>query len=594
MEDEKLDSGSLTEKRNGKFKPLRVWPAIVLVLLIAALKIASFFVQMDAMAVMITLILGPLVLGLLVLIWWVTFSRASASEKALGFFGVVAAGVAVHFLIDPTMRGPGQILIGIPIGMLAFGIVAILMKNVLSMKRTIVMLLATLIGFSSIALFRNDGMWGSGQLGLDWRWNETPEEKMMAQRSATSGEAETFTDEQFEEWLSEPEWPGFRGPNGDGRYPGPDIATDWKANPLKLDWKIPVGPGWSSFAVAGNLLFTQEQHGEQETVVCYAADSGKEIWKQHINERFFDPLGGPGPRATPTIANGMLFAQSAMGDLQRLDPKTGELIWTKDLKELADREPPQWGFSSSPLVVGDIVVAYAGGADGKGTLGFDAETGELVWSAKSGNHSYATPQIVKFGDRESVAMLTNDGVHLINPATGDMLLDYEWPFGGYRATQPHVLDDGSMLLPTQELGTRRIELASVREGSESAPLTATEVWTAKRLKPDFNDFVIYEDHAYGFDGGVFLCVDMSNGKRKWKGGRYGKGQVLLLQNAGLLLVAAEDGKLALLKADPSSWQELSKFQALEGRTWNHPVVIGDRLYVRNSQEAACFILPTTE
>jgi hypothetical protein len=555
------------------------------------LKVASLFVDLDSSIVIIAVVMGPLILSVIVLPWWVFLSRATVKEKVVGTLGMIASGLLVHFLIDPSMRGPGQILIGIPLGMFAFGVAAVLVRNVLSMKRTIVALLACVVGFGSIATLRNDGMWGNGQLGLDWRWSQTPEEQMLLSRKANSETNASPIDAIKSDALSDPQWPQFRGPESRGIYSGPEVfVSDWAVEPPKLQWKIKVGPGWSSFAVAGNLLFTQEQLGDQEAVVCYAADSGKELWSQKINERFFDPLGGPGPRATPTLAAGMLFAQSAMGELQRLDPKTGDLIWSQDLKKVADREPPYWGFSSSPIVMDGIVIAFAGGEENKGLFGFSADTGELAWNAKAGDQSYSSPQEATVDGVRCVLMATNEGVHVVAPDTGEMLLAYEWLHKEYRVAQPQTLEGDSVLLATQELGTRRIKL----EATDDGKFQAREQWTTPRFRPDFNDFVVHQGHAYGFDGSIFQSVDLSNGERNWRGGRYGKGQVLLLEKSELLLVATEDGRMVLLKAKPTSREEVSEFEALEGRTWNHPVVVGDRLYVRNSQEAACYVLPTVE
>ena len=135
-------------------------------------------------------------------------------------------------------------------------------------------------------------------------------------------------------------------------------------------------------------------------------------------------------------------------------------------------------------------------------------------------------------------------------------------------------------------GTRLIEISSAE-----SPWTATELWTTLQLKPDYNDFVIHQRHLYGFDGGIFTCIDLSTGERRWKGGRYGKGQVLLLEDSGLLLITAEKGQLVVLSATPEERNELFRMNALDGRTWNHPVVVGDRLYVRNSSQAVCYKLP---
>ena len=184
-----------------------------------------------------------------------------------------------------------------------------------------------------------------------------------------------------------------------------------------------------------------------------------------------------------------------------------------------------------------------------------------------------------------VGLLTNEGMDLLDPATGEIKLKYDWKHVGYRSLQPYLHGDGTALIPTGlGAGTRRIRFET---GDD---LTVSEVWTSRNLKPDFSDLLVYDGHIYGFDNKIFTCLDLETGDRKWKGGRYGKGQAILLEQSGVILVISEKGEAVLLKADPSSHIELGKFKALEGKTWNHPVVVGDRLYVRNAQEAACYQL----
>jgi outer membrane protein assembly factor BamB len=298
-------------------------------------------------------------------------------------------------------------------------------------------------------------------------------------------------------------------------------------------------------------------------------------------------MGGPGPRATPTLANGGLFVTGATGVFLRLNPATGNVVWQKDLKELAGRETPMWGFSSSPLVVGSNVMVWAGGKDGKGLLAFDVETGASRWAAPTGNDSYSSPQLTTIAGEQLVLMPSNDGLVLVDPATGEVRLNYAWKFSGYRALQPAVVGGDTVLLGTpMNAGTRAIRIKTA-----NGKLAAEELWTTRNLKPDFSDMVTYQGYVYGNDGGFLVCLDLKTGDRKWKDGRYGKGQMLLLESAGLLLVAAEDGRVHLVRADPREFAEVNSFKALEGKTWNHPVVVGDKLYIRNSQEAAAFQFP---
>lgn len=579
------------EGAEGRYRPLRVWPAMLLVVGMVVARTIPKIVTDGPANLWMSAAFGPSLCGLLVLLWWLLFSRATWFERLAGVIGAGVGFAVTLALIDKSMIGPGLMVVTIPMGTAALAIGAMLCRNVLSLRRTVVAVLLAACGFGFSTLLRNDGLWGNFAMGLHWRWQPSPEERMLAARSGQSStEPAQVAPEEFDLWLAAPQWPAFRGADRNGAQQGPVIATDWSTDPPEQIWKIAVGPAWSSFAVAGELLFTQEQRGAMETVVCYKADSGREVWTRPLESRFEDTLGGPGPRATPTLAGDGLFVMGASGQLMRLDPRTGDVVWQQDLREVADRKPPMWGFCSSPLVVDSVVVVHAGGANEKGTLAFDVETGDRRWSTEAGDHSYSSPHPATVAGEDLVLMLTNVGIDLVDPQTGEKRLGYKWKHEGYRSLQPHLVGGDSILLPTgMGSGTRRIRVAKGDDG-----WSAEEIWTSRHMKSDFNDLVVYQGHAYGFDGAVFTCIDLETGERAWKGGRYGKGQVLLLEKSGLLLIAGERGELVLVKADPAGHTELAKIEALKGKTWNHPVVVGDRLFIRNAQEAACYRLPLAE
>lgn len=570
-----------------KYRPLRTWPALLLVALMIVTRFGAAALEGGLSTYWMIAIFGPMLCCLLLAIWWLAISRATWKERLFGFAGLVGSLVVTLLLVDPTMRGPGTIYLTLPMGMIAFGIGATLLAKRTPGIRTGFAVLVALAGFGFSLLLRSDGMTGGYALDAHWRWSKTSEVAMMGARGKETAKTTNRVEaDNIAVSVANPEWPGFRGADRAAHSRGPGISTNWTANPPRQLWKIPVGPGWSSFAVAGNFLFSQEQRGPMETVVCYAADTGREIWNRQIEARFDDPLGGPGPRATPTLANGMLFVTCAIGNFLCLNPVSGEITWQQDLKKVAGRDAPMWGFSASPLVVGTTVIVQAGGPGKRSTglLGFDAVSGKLRWSIADGNDSYSSPQLNTIAGEELVLMLTNDGLLLADPATGKTRLNYEWKFGNYRALQPCVVGEDTILLPTgMNTGTRAIRVTKA-----NGQLIAQELWTSRNLKPDFTDFVTYQGSAYGIDGGIFACIDLKTGDRKWKGGHYGKGQVLLLENSGLLLVTAEDGRAVLLQARPDEFSEVGSFKALEGKTWNHPVLVGDKLYVRNSQEAACY------
>lgn len=576
----------------GRFKVLRIWiPAVLLVLMVVCRYIPGMVNDGPPMLWMVAAF-GPMLLSFLVLLWWVALSRATVLERVVGFFLVPAAFMLILQLLDPTMFGPAIMVLTFPMGVAAFALVLIAGSRMLSAKRTWIAVACAFLGFGFSTLLKSDGMWGNFALGLDWRWTPTPEEVFLAEKAASKSEPTApVNQDAFATAIANPDWSDFRGPARDGVNHGTRLLTDWDAQAPEELWRISVGPAWSSFTVAGSWLFTQEQRGEFETVVCYDAADGSEVWVQSIESRFWDALGGLGPRATPTIADGSLFVTGAEGWLMRLDARDGSIQWKVDLKEVAGREaPPMWGFSSSPLVTHDSVVVHAGGKGGKGILAFEPSSGELRWQAEAGHDSYGSLQVVNVADRELLAILTNTGVHLLEPADGQIALDYKWTHQGYRALQPNVIDGNGLLIPTgMGTGTRL-----VRVTEEDGKLQAEEEWTSRNMKPDYNDLVVHEGYMYGFDGSIFACVDLKDGSRRWKRGRYGKGQVLLLADSDVLLVASETGEVVLVATNPEEHQELAKFQAVEGKTWNHPVVIGDRLYVRSANEAACYRLPMSK
>jgi len=529
---------------------------------------------------------GPALCSILLLIWGLAASRATVRERLAGFglliLGLVLAILAMH----PSMHGPAIIVIVFPAATTLFAIGVCLADRFLTARRTAVGLGAAFLVLGLSLMARTEGLWGNFKQELTWRWSQSVEEKLLRTAradAAPSASASAVAD-------SPSEWPGFRGPQRDSRQTGLRFSPDWATNPPQLLWKIPVGPGWSSFAHQGGFLFTQEQRGPQEMVVCYAADTGAQVWTSSFEARFDDPLGGPGPRATPTLAAGKLFAQGATGILRCLNPKDGKVIWERNIGEIAQRQPPMWGFSGSPLVAGELVIVHAGGAGGKATLAFDVATGEPRWSAPGGDDSYSSPQLAKYGEEEFVLMLSNLGLDFVSPATGSVRFSYAWKHTDHRALQPQFASADTVLLPTgMGAGTRLIRLA--RNGEA---ITAEEVWTSRYLKPDFNDFVVYEGHAYGFDSSIFTCINLATGERAWKGGRYGKGQVLLLADSGLLFVMGERGEGVLLRATPNAHEELANVPLLNGKTWNHPAIVGDRLFVRNAEEAACYRLPVVK
>jgi outer membrane protein assembly factor BamB len=529
------------------------------------------------------MVLGPAVCGLLFAAWLLLFSRLRWRDRMAILSGSILAGILAGQGIDSTM-GVALWIYGVPLAMALTTAVLWMGRRWKPLRRTSTVLVVVAGGWGLFATARLEGFDGSYWPELRWRWIASREQRFAGNSpsKATVGDVAPMALEASAE-----DWPGFRGPTRDGRVRRTRISADWTATPPRELWRMAVGPAWSSFAAVGNRLFTQEQRGESEVVVCYDADSGAEIWRHADITRFADVVSGAGPRATPTFADGRLYTFGGRAVLSCLDGSTGTLLWQRDLMTEIDAQLPVWGFAASPLVSRGVVIVYAGGSAGRGLVAYEATTGEPRWHVAGSGMNFSSAQPVTLADRELVLFASTAKLVAVDPATGSVVWDYQ--HHGQRSmaiVQPQQISSRSIIVPFGDGGgLARIDVELVDNVWQVA-----ERWRTRSLKPSFNDFVYYEGHLYGFDQNIFTCINAETGQRCWKRGRYGFGQVILFDEQGLLLITTEQGEIVLLEANPEQHVELIRLAALTGKTWNHPVVARNRLVVRNGVEAVCYDL----
>ena len=603
--------------QNTERQPLRLWPGVVAVTLQWFLSIGLPIIAPDAM---LYGMLGGLVAALVVLVWWAFLSRVPHFERWCALVLMIAAVAATPRILHPSIVGGMMgmmfwfsVLPGLSLALVFWAVIS---RRLSEGPRRAALVALILLACSAWALVRTEGITGNGHSQLAWRWAPTPEQKLLA-RSVSEPVAAPAAP-AIEKTPAEPsttrtggaparpalvraslpatlpparvavrtggDWPGFRGPHRDDIVTGVRIKTDWASSPPVQMWRQPVGPGWSSFAVRDGLVYTQEQRGDFEVVACYDAITGKPVWTHRDSARFWESNGGAGPRGTPTLHDGRVYTFGATGILNALDAGSGAVVWTHNAASDAGAKLPGWGFASSPLVVDDAVIVAASGR----LAAYDLATGASRWLGPKGGDSYSSPHLVTIDGVPQILLMSAFGATSVAPADGKLLWKYSWP-SDTRIMQPAVTADGDLLITAGDamggVGMRRIAVVHGPAG-----WTPEERWTSAGLKPGFNDSVVHNGYVYGFNGGILACIDAKDGQRKWKGGRYGNGQLLLLTDQDLLLVISEEGELALVSATPGQFTEIARFPAIEGKTWNHPVLAGDVLLVRNDREMAAFRL----
>jgi outer membrane protein assembly factor BamB len=382
-----------------------------------------------------------------------------------------------------------------------------------------------------------------------------------------------------------PYWTDFRGPQRDGHYRQRPMPTTWPSSGLRPLWKQPAGGGHASFVIAGGRAFTIEQRGGEEVVAAYDLPTGRELWIHAWPAAFSETYGGIGPRATPTWHDGIVYALGATGEFRALEGGTGRLRWRTNILEDAGAPNLEWGMAGSPLVVGGAVIVVPGGGEGRSVAAYDRRTGRRAWSALDDGAAYSSPMTVTLAGIEQLLVLTATRMVGLTTDGSRVLWEFPWPTqSGINVAQPLVIGENRVFVSSgYGMGAAMIGLS--RDGDR---LAVRELWRTNRMKNQFTSSVHHGGFIYGLDESILACLDAASGEVKWKGGRYGYGQVMLASDH--LVVVTEDGELALVRATPERHIELSRFPVLEGRTWNHPAMADGYLLVRNTTAMAAFDL----
>ncbi len=377
-------------------------------------------------------------------------------------------------------------------------------------------------------------------------------------------------------------WPAFRGVGRDGVVQGPALASSWGAEGPPELFRHPIGGGYAGFVVGQGRAFTIEQRGDDEVAAAYDLHTGRELWSHAWPGRFSEAMGGDGPRATPTLADGAVFVYGANGDLFAFEAATGEVRWKHQPLEELEIGNLMWGMSGSPLRVENQLIVPTSGQDGPAFISYDLQSGEELWVSETFVQGYSSPALVELAGRSQVLHQAGDQVVGLDPESGDTLWSHSWSSGqSVIAAQPIVVGNDRVWISSgSNTGSAMIRV--------DADGTTEEVWRSPKMSGGFAGGVLYEGVLYGLDRGVLTAQSAESGQILWTAGRFGNGQVLLTDD--VLVVTSDKGEVALVRASAEGPVELARMQALEGLTWNVPALADGRLLVRNTREMAAFDL----
>ncbi len=426
------------------------------------------------------------------------------------------------------------------------------------------------------AMFRIHGVSGDLRPVVEFRWHARPARAVL-NSNRESGEPAGRAAFDF---------PQFLGPNRTSILDGPPLSRDWAATPPRVLWRQAIGAGWSGWSIVGTRGVTQEQRPEGEAVTCYDVLSGRLLWSHADPVHYQSVLAGEGPRCTPTVVGNRVFTLGATGLLNCLDLATGRELWRHNIVADAEGKVPEWGFSGSPLVYEGKVIVSAGGPSNRSLLAYDAERGRLVWTAGNQRISYGSPALATLSGITQIVAFNSRKITAHDAASGQVLWEYPWGIGEPQVAAPVVVSAQQVLFSSgYGVGSELLDVHAGKDGH----LTAERVWKSNKLKAKFANPVERGGFLYGLDDGVLACLDLKDGSLRWRQGRYGHGQGLLIQD--LYLLIAENGELVLLQPTPESPNELHRFRVFSGKTWNPFALAGDLLLARTDSEAACLRVP---
>jgi len=364
------------------------------------------------------------------------------------------------------------------------------------------------------------------------------------------------------------DWPQYRGPNRNGISGETGWLTEWPKSGPKALWKTSIGTGFSTVSVVDGRVYAMGHAGELDTVFCFDAETGKQLWKYSYECPIRDKQHEGGPAATPAVTDKYVFTLSREADFYCLDAKTGNKVWYQDLTETIGAGIPEWAYAGSPLIYNDWAIHDMGMV-----VAFEAATGKVVWKTKDYGAAYSSPAPMNLNGRSCIAVLPKTGLAVLDASDGSEIAFHPWETR-YDVNAATPLVDGNRVFISSGYN-RGCTFVEIDEKGQVKVL-----WENKNMRNHFNSSVLWKGCIYGFDEDELACLDSKTGAKMWSKDGLGKGSLVVAE--GKLIVLSDSGELVLAEASFAGYQELGRVQVLGGKCWTVPVLSGHRIYARNA------------
>jgi outer membrane protein assembly factor BamB len=374
------------------------------------------------------------------------------------------------------------------------------------------------------------------------------------------------------------DWPGWRGPLGDGISPFTGINKNWTATPPALLWKVALTDGgYAGPSEADGVVFIIDHVADQDVVRALNLTDGSEVWRFAYADTAQADNGFA--RATPLVAGGKVYTQSRLGKLNCLDEKTGALVWSRDIKAEFSGKQPQWAYSASPLLDEKQLVVVPGGATS--IVALNPDTGATLWQGGADDQAgYTQPVVATILGVKQYVCFTGTMLQGVAADTGKLLWSYPWKTS-YNVNSATPLVSANQIFITSGYGHGCAMLEITAAGPQLK-------WENKEILGKFNAPISYQGYIFGGGDGFFACLNPATGAPLWKRG--GVEQVSVVGLDGVLLILNGGSGVMTMMTASAEQEILGEFTPLGGQSWTPPIIAQGKLIVRNKTALACYDL----